>query len=136
MEKYPNKILYSVPHENKNIRVTFEDKQCTGKTKIGVEYWKISVIRFTLLNPCPNPPARALTNVAASCDVSAVHSRLEVVIFVVDLKSTDAANKTGVKTKEAANILHSTHAANIERLVECYPREQALVIKDLISRIK
>ena len=74
-----------------------------------------------LLNPCPNPPARALTNVAASCDVSAVHSRLEVVIFVVDLKSSDAANKTGVKTKEAANILHFPHAANIERLVECYP---------------
>ena len=93
-----------------------------------------------MLNPCPNPwslpPAPALTNVAASRDVPAVHRRLEVVIFVVDLKSSDAADKAGVKTEEAAHVLHFPHAANIERLVECYPREQALVIKDLISGIK
>ena len=93
-----------------------------------------------MLNPCPNPwslpPAPALTNVAASCDVPAVHRRLEVVIFVVDLKSPDAADKAGVKTEEAAHVLHFPHAANVKRLVECYPGEQALAIKDLISRIK
>ena len=80
-----------------------------------------------MLNPCPNPwslapaPAPALTNVAASRDVPAVHRRLEVVIFVVDLKSSDAADKAGVKTEEAAHVLHFPHAANVKRLVECNP---------------
>ena len=65
-----------------------------------------------------------------------MHGGLEAVISVVDLESPDAADKAGVKTEEAAHVLHFPHAANIERLVECYPREQALVIKDLISGIK
>ena len=78
-----------------------------------------------MLNPCPNPwslaPAPALTNVAASRDVPTVHRRLEVVIFVIDLKSPDAADKAGVKAEEAAHVLHFPHAANVKRLVECNP---------------
>ena len=82
------------------------------------------------------PPAHTLTDVAAGRDVAAMHRGLEVVISVVDLEPPDAADKAGVKTEEAAHVLHFPHAANIERLVECYPRKQALVIKDLISGIK
>ena len=105
---------------------------CEDKKKRGI----ISGISALFTEPSSCPLVWPLTDVTAGHDVAPVHRRLKVVILVVDLEPPDAADHAGVETEEAADVLHLPHAAHIERLVECYPREQALVIKDLISGIK
>ena len=88
---------------------------------------------FLFIEPfssCPWPRP-ILTDIQAGSNVSAMQRSLEIVIFVINLQSPDTSDKSGVKTEEAPHVPHFPHAAHVERLVECDPREEALVIKIL-----
>ena len=48
------------------------------------------------------------------------------VIFVINFQPSDTSDQADVNTKEASNILHVSHASNVQWLIEGDSREESL----------
>ena len=59
-----------------------------------------------------------LTDILPGHHVTPLTPRSEIVDFVVDLQTSDAASETGVKTQEVCHVLYIPHTSEVERLIE------------------
>ena len=59
-----------------------------------------------------------LTDILPGHHVTSLTSRSEIVHFVVDLQTSDAASETGVQTQEVCHVLYIPHTSEVERLIE------------------
>jgi hypothetical protein len=68
----------------------------------------------------------SLTYVPASDDVTTLGNGAKVVEAVVDEEAADAALEAGIQAQEVADVPRGAHPAQVHRLVEGDPREEAL----------
>ena len=59
-----------------------------------------------------------LTDIFPSHHVTSLAPRSEIVHFVVDLQTSDAASEAGVQTQEVCHVLYIPHTSEVERLIE------------------
>ena len=59
-----------------------------------------------------------LTDIFPSHHVTSLAPRSEIVHFVVDLQTSDAAGEAGVQPQDVGHVLDVAHPAQVESLIE------------------